>query len=64
MSLWVISEFRYQLSEIEQLVKKRKAMIRVAGDWRSRADLSLILSEGNSETKNYNIVCRVDLKEA
>ena len=39
------------IGEIEQLVKKRKAMIRVAGDWRSRADLSLILSEGNSETK-------------
>ena len=32
------------IEEIEQLVKKRKALIRVAGDWRSRADLSLILS--------------------
>ena len=31
------------IEEIEQLVKKRKAMIRVAGDWRSRADLSLSL---------------------
>ena len=50
------------IEEIEQLVKKRKAMIRVAGDWRSRADLSLILSEGNSETKNYNVFVESILK--
>jgi len=51
------------IEEIEQLVKKRKALIRVAGDWRSRADLSLILSEGNSETKNYNVFAESILKK-
>jgi len=50
------------IEEIKQLVKKRNALIPVTGDWRSRADLSLILSEGNSETKNYNVFVESILK--
>ena len=43
------------IEEIEQLVKKRNALIQLTNDWRTRSDLSLILSEGNSETNNYNV---------
>ena len=50
------------IEEIEQLVKKRNALIPLTNDWRTRADLSLIVSEGNSETNNYNVFIESILK--
>ncbi len=50
------------IAEIEQLVKKSNDLISVVGDWRSRADLSFNLSQGNSETNNYNVFIESILK--
>ena len=50
--------------DVEQILKKRNAFAPMLKSWRSRADLSLILSEGNSETKNYNVFVESILKRS
>jgi len=50
------------LDDVKQISKKRNALSPMLKNWRSRADLSLILSEGNSETKNYNVFIESILK--
>ena len=50
--------------DIGQISKKRNSFAPMLKSWRSRADLSLILSEGNSETSNYNVFVESILKRS
>ena len=50
------------LEDVSRIEKKQNLSGAIFRSWRSRADLSLILSQGNSETKNYNVFFESILK--
>ncbi len=52
------------LDNVQRILKTRNTLAPMLRSWRSRADLSLILSEGNSETKNYNVFVESILKRS
>ena len=50
------------LPDIDQVRQRQESLAGLLSNWRSRADVSLIFAEGNSETENYNVLIESTLK--